>query len=85
MWQPFFIDSIIEALNLQNDSKVHDTPATEVLASDKKVVTFSENSTADLYKEYSCVSLSLLGRMISMQSIQEADSPTIQKNFMTKS
>ena len=33
--QLFLIDRILKALNLQEDSMVHDTPATEILASNK--------------------------------------------------
>ena len=41
--QPFLIDRIINALNLENDSKVHDTPATEILTSDKNGEPFAES------------------------------------------
>ena len=34
--KPFFVDRVINALNLQNDSKNHNTSTTEVLTYDKK-------------------------------------------------
>jgi len=41
--QPYLIDRILKALHLEDDSKVHDTPATEILTSDKKGEPFNEN------------------------------------------
>ena len=41
--QPFLIDRIIKALGLENDSRAHDAPATEMLASAKNENCFSEN------------------------------------------
>ena len=41
--QPYLIDRIIKVLNLQEDSKVHDTLATEILTSDKKGDLFIKN------------------------------------------
>ena len=41
--QPFLIERIVKALNIENDSKVHDTPATEILTSDKNREPFSES------------------------------------------
>ena len=41
--QPFLIDRIIKALNLQDDSKVHDTPATKILTPDKNRKPFNES------------------------------------------
>ena len=41
--QPFLIERIIKALNLENDSRAHDTPATEFLTSDKNGDPFEEN------------------------------------------
>ena len=40
--QPFLIERILKSLNLQNDSKVHDAPATETLTSDKNGNPFNE-------------------------------------------
>ena len=40
--QPFLINRIIKALELENDSKVHDTPATETLTSAKNENCFSK-------------------------------------------
>ena len=50
--QPFLIDCIIKALNLENDSKVHDTPAIEILTSDKKEINLKKTSIIDLHNEY---------------------------------
>ena len=40
--QPFLINRIIKALGLEDDSKTHDTPATDVLTSDKDGIQFNE-------------------------------------------
>ena len=40
--QPYLIEKIMKALNLHDESKTHDKPATEALTSDKDVNVFNE-------------------------------------------